>query len=77
MFVSFNEKILQNLLGASNQNFKSNGKIGDKQLKCFMHQYKKDSYLEKLYPLPKIRKGLCNVRGQRVVSNCVTPTVTY
>ena len=62
MFVSFNEKILE----ASNQpfqNFKSNGKTADKQLKYFMHEYKKVSYLEKLYPFPKIDKALYNVPG--------------
>ena len=66
MFVSFNEKILQHLLEASNQlfqNFKSNGKTADKQLKYFMHEYKKVSYLEKLYLFPKIDKALCNVPG--------------
>ena len=74
MFVSFNEKILE----ASNQlfqNFKSNGKTADKQLKYFMHEYKKVSNLEKLYPFPKIDKALYNVPGWPVVSNCVTSTV--
>ena len=62
MLVSFNEKILE----ASNQpfqNFKSNGKTADKQLKYFMHEYKKVSHLEKLYPFPKIDKALYNVPG--------------
>ena len=44
MDVSFNEKILQELVGTSNQlfqNLKSKGKISDKQLKYFTYGYKK------------------------------------
>ena len=42
--VFFNEKNLQELVGTSNQlfqNLKSKGKISDKQLKYFTHEYKK------------------------------------
>ena len=52
--VSFNEKILQELVGTSNQffqNLKSKGKMSDKQLKHFTHEYKKVSNLGKLYLL--------------------------
>ena len=54
--VSFNEKILQELMGTSNQpfqNLKFEGKISDKQLKYFAYEDKKVSNLGKLYLLPK------------------------
>ena len=59
--VSFNEKMLQDLVGTSNklfQNLKSKGKISDKQLKYFTYEYKKATNLGKLYLLPKIHKRL-------------------
>ena len=75
--VSFNEKMLQDLVGTSSklfQNLKSKGKISDKQLKYFTYEYKKASNLGKLYLLPKIHKRLSNVPGRPVISNCGTPT---
>ena len=75
--VCFNEKLLQELVGASNklfQNLKAKGKISDKQLKYFTYQYKKVTNLGKLYLLPKIHKRLANVPGRPVISNCGTPT---
>ena len=75
--VSFNEKMLQDLVGTSNklfQNLKSKGKISDKELKYFTYEYKKATNLGKLYLLPKIHKRLPNVPGRPVISNCGTPT---
>ena len=51
-------------MGASNQlfqNFKSKGKISDKQLEYFTYDYKKFSNLGKHYLLPKIHKRFHNV----------------
>ena len=75
--VFFNEKNLQELVGTSNQlfqNLKYKGKVSDKQLKYFTHEYKKVSNLEKLYLLPKIHQRLHNVSGRPVISNCGAPT---
>ena len=75
--VSFNEKMLQDLVGTSNklfQNLKSKGKISNKQLKYFTYEYKKATNLGKLYLLPKIHKRLSNVPGRPVISSCGTPT---
>ena len=73
--VSFNEKILQELVGTSNklfQNLKAKGKISVKQLKSFTYQYKKVTNIGKLYLLPKIHKCLANVFGRSVTSSCAT-----
>ena len=64
-------------MGTSNQlfqNLKCKGKVSDKQLKYFTHEYKKVSNLEKLYLLPKIHQRLHKVSGRPVISNCGTPT---
>ena len=75
--VSFNENILQDLVGTSNklfENLKAKGKISKKQLKYFTYKYKKTTNLGKLYLLPKIHKRLSDVLGRPVISNCGTPT---
>ena len=64
-------------MGTNNQlfqNLKSKGKISDKQLKYFTHEYKNVSNLGKLYRLPKIHKRLHNVPGRPVILNRGTPT---
>ena len=43
-------------------------------MKYFVHDYKNDSNLEKLYFLLKIHKRLSNVPGCPVISNCGTLT---
>ena len=63
-------------MGASNQlfqNFKSKGKISDKQLKYFTYEYEKCSNLGK-HLLPKIHKRFHNVLRRLVIVNCGTPT---
>ena len=51
--------------------------ISEKELKCFTHNFKKASNLEKLYFLPKIEKLLNAVTGRPVISNCGTPLEKY
>ena len=71
------ERFLWELVGASNQlfqNFKSKGKISDKQLEYFTYDYKKFSNLGKHYLLPKIHKRLHNVLKRLAIVNCGTPT---
>ena len=75
--VSFNENILQDLVGTSNklfENLKAKGKISEKQLKYFTYKYNKTTNLGKLYFLPIIHKRLSDVPGRPVISNCGTPT---
>ena len=71
--VSFNEKMLQDLVGTSNklfQNLKSKGKISDKQLKYFTYEYKKATNLGKLYLLR------FPIQGSRVQNRWVAPRST-
>ena len=68
------ERFLQKRVGASNQlfqNFKSKGKISDKQLKYFTYEYEKCSNLGK-HLLPKIHKRFHNVLRRLVIVNCGT-----
>ena len=61
--VSFNEKILSHLVASSNKIFISlqgKGAISEKETKYFLYDYKKATYLRKLYFLPKIYKKLFN-----------------
>lgn len=59
--VSFNEKILQDLVGTSHrcfQNPKSKDKISDKKLEYFTYEFNKaTANFGKLYLLPKFIKG--------------------
>ena len=52
----------------------SQGKITEKELKCFTYEYRKATNLGKMYLLPKIHKRLSNVPGRPVTSNCGAPT---
>ena len=75
--VSFNDKILSDLVETSYKiflNLKRKGSISEKEMKYFVHDYKNDSNLEKLYFLLKIHKRLSNVPGCPVISNCGTLT---
>ena len=75
--LSFNEKILSNLVASSNKIFKSlqrKGTISEKQMKYVLYDYENATNLGKLYFLPKIHKKLFNVPGCHVISNCGTPT---
>ena len=56
------------LLNSQDLNFKSSA------LKYFLFDNKNSSNLGKFYLLPKIHKGLVNVPGRPVISNCGTPT---
>ena len=61
--VSFNDKILSDLVDNSNKLFqclKRKGLITDKELKYFLYNYKNSTNLGKLYLLPKIHKRLSN-----------------
>ena len=75
--VSFNDKILRDLVEASNRmflNLKRKGSLSQKEMKHFVYDYKNASNLEKLYFLPKIHKRLCNVSGRPVIASCEIPT---
>ena len=64
--ISYNEKILFQLVDSSNKYFKqlnSSGYISYKNMKYFTYEYKKACNLGKLYLLPKIHKALFNVPG--------------
>ena len=74
--VSFNEKILGDLVASSNKIFKSlerTGAISEKEMKCFLYDYKNTTNLWKLYFLHKIHKKPLNVPACPVISNCGTP----
>ena len=75
--VSFNDKILRDLVETSNKmflNLKREGSISEKEMKYFVCNYKNANNLGKKYFLPKIHKRLSNVPGCPVMSNCVTTT---
>ena len=75
--VSFNDKILHDLIETSNKiflNLKRKGSISEKEMKYFLYGYKNASNLGKLYFLPKMHKRLSIVPGRPVISNCSTPT---
>ena len=75
--VSFNDKILRDLVETSNKmflNLKREGSISEKEMKYFVCNYKNANNLGKKYFLPKIHKRLSNVPGCPVISNCGTPT---
>ena len=47
--------------------------IHEREKNYFKFNFKKATYLGKLYLLPKKKKGLSNVSEPRVISNCWTP----
>ena len=48
--------------------------ISENENNYFRFNLKKATNLSKLYLLPKLHKGLCNIPGRPVTSNCGTPT---
>ena len=75
--VSFNDKILRDLVETSNNmflNLKRKGSISEKEMKYCVCDYKNASNLGKLYFLPKIHKRLSKVLGWSVICNCGTST---
>ena len=75
--VSFNHKLLEELVGTCNKLFrilKAKGLISDKKVNYFTYQYKKVASLGKLHLLPKIHTRSENVPGRPVISICGTPT---
>ena len=75
--VKFKEKLLCELVDKSNSSFKEPQRmecILDKTSNYFTCEFKKAINLEKFYHLPKIHKGLKNVPGRPIISNCGVPT---
>ena len=75
--IIFKEKILQELAETSNNLFRNLEKkvcITEMELKYFSIEFKKAINLGKLYLIPNIHKGLFDVPGRSVISNCGTPT---
>ena len=71
------EKDLVNLVEQSNkmfENLQRKSMIQEREKNYFKFNFKKATNLGKLYLLPKIHKGLSNVPGRPVISNCGTPT---
>ena len=71
------EKDLVNLVEQSNkmfENLQRKSVIQEREENYFKFNFKKATNLGKLYLLPKIHKGLSNVPGRTVISNCGTPT---
>ena len=71
------EKDLVNLVEQSNkmsENLQRKSVIQEREENYFRFNFKKATNLGKLYLLPKIHKGLSNVPGRPVISNCGTPT---
>ena len=67
----FKESDLVKLVEKSNTMFQSlrrKNLIAEKKLKYFSYQYKRSTKFGKMYPLPKIHKGLDNVPGRPVIS---------
>ena len=75
--ISYNKKILSQLVDSSNKYFKklnNSGYVSYKEMKYFTYEYKKACNIGKLYLLPKIHKRLFNQPRRPVISNCETPT---
>ena len=75
--VKFNENIVIGLVEKSNKIFHrlcSHRLISESELRHFTYKFKKATNLAKLSFSPKIHKGLANVPGRPVISNCGTPT---
>ena len=71
------EKNIVNLVEQSNkmfENLQRKSVIQEREKNYFKFNSKKATNLGKLYLLPKIHKGLSNVPGRPVISNCGTPT---
>ena len=76
IYISFNEKILSDLVASNNKIFKSLERkkaILEQEMKYFLYDYKNVTNLGKLYILPKIHKKLFNVPGRPLISNWGTP----
>ena len=56
------------------ENHQRKSAIQEREKNYFKFNFKKATNLGKLYLLPKIYKGLGNVSGRTVISNCGTPT---
>ena len=56
------------------ENLQRKSVIQEREENYFRFNFKKATNLGKLYLLPKIHKGLSNVPGRPVISNCGTPT---
>ena len=66
-----------NLVEQSNkmfENLQRKSLIQERERNYFKFNFKKATNLGKLYLLPKIHKGLSNIPGRPVISNCGTPT---
>ena len=77
IYLTFNEKLIEDLTECSTKMFKdvrTGGHLSEKQLNHYSFEYKKACNLGKLYLLRKIHKSLYNVPGRPVTSNCGTPT---
>ena len=71
------EKDLVDLVEESNkifENLQGKSVIQERGKSYIKFNFKKAINLGKLYILPKIHKGLSNVPGRTVISNCGTPT---
>ena len=71
------EKDLVNLVEQSNkmfENLQRKSIIQEREKNYFKFNFKKATNLGKLYLLPKIHKGLSNVPGRPVISNCGAST---
>ena len=72
-------KDLVDLVEQSNkmfENLQRKSVIQEREKSYFKFNFKKATNLGKLYLLPKIHKGLSNVPGRPVISNCGTPAET-
>ena len=72
------KKDLVDLVEQSNmfENLQRKSVIKEREKNYFKFNFKKGTNLGKLYLLPKIHKGLSNVPGRPVISNCGTPAET-
>ena len=72
-------KDLVHLVEQSNEmveNLQRKSVIQEREKNYFKFNFKRATNLGKLYLLPKIHKGLSNVPGRPVISNCGTPAET-
>ena len=56
------------------ENLQRKSVIQKREKNYFNFNFKKATNLGKLYLLPKIHKGLSNLPGRPLISNCGTPT---
>ena len=72
-YVKFGDNELVKLVEKSSQMFKqllSEQNISSSEFKYFSYNYKKSTYLDKMYLLPKIHKRLESVPGCPFIFNC-------